>query len=32
VGGATSLRKIRITSLNNNRAGAEFLDGKPPSF
>ena len=30
-GGAT-LRKIRITSLNNNRAGAEFLDGKPPAF
>ncbi len=28
--GNAMLRKIRITSLNNNRAGAEFLDGKPP--
>jgi len=28
--GSTMLRKIRITSLNNNRGGAEFLDGKPP--
>jgi hypothetical protein len=26
------LRKIRITSLINNRAGAMFLDGKPPLF
>lgn len=31
-GGSASLRKIRITSLINNRAGAEFLDGKPPGF
>ena len=30
--GASVLRKIRIKSLANNRAGAEFLDGKPPSF
>lgn len=30
--GNAMLRKIRITSLVNNRAGAEFLDGKPPSF
>ena len=28
--GGSMVRKIRITSLNNNRAGAEFLDGKPP--
>lgn len=32
VGGNAQLRKIRITSLINNRGGAEFLDGKPPSF
>jgi hypothetical protein len=30
--GSTVLRKIRIKSLGNNRVGAEFLDGKPPSF
>ncbi len=30
--GHSTLRKIHITSLHNNRAGAEFLDGKPPSF
>ncbi|MGE4560777.1 MAG: hypothetical protein AB7E77_11290 [Desulfobulbus sp.] len=30
--GNTMLRRIRITSLVNNRAGAAFLDGKPPSF
>ncbi len=30
--GNSMLCKIRITNLVNNRAGAEFLDGKPPSF
>lgn len=30
--GSTVLRKIRIKSLVNNRAGAEFLDGRLPSF
>ena len=30
--GSTVLRKIRIKSLTNNRAGAEFLDGRLPSF
>jgi len=30
--GSTVLRKIRIKNLGNNRAGAEFLDGRPPSF
>jgi hypothetical protein len=30
--GSAVLRKIRIKSISNNRAGAEFLDGRPPSF
>ena len=30
--GSSVLRKIRIKSISNNRAGAEFLDGRPPSF
>jgi hypothetical protein len=30
--GSTVVRRIRIKSLGNNRAGAEFLDGRPPSF
>lgn len=30
--GSSVLRKICIKSLANNRAGAEFLDGRPPSF
>lgn len=30
--GHSTLRKIRITSLFNNRAGAEFLDGKLPAL
>jgi hypothetical protein len=30
--GHSTLRKIRITSLINNRAGAEFLDGKLPAL
>lgn len=30
--GSTVLRRIRIRSMTNNRAGAEFLDGRPPSF
>lgn len=30
--GNAVLRKIRITSLHNNRAGAAFLDGKLPAL
>lgn len=30
--GHSTLRTIRITSLFNNRAGAEFLDGKLPTL
>jgi hypothetical protein len=30
--GSAVLRKIRIKNIINNRAGAEFLDGRPPSF
>ena len=30
--GSTVVRKIRIRSMGNNRIGAEFLDGRPPSF
>jgi len=30
--GSTVLRRIRIKNLGNNRAGAEFLDGRPPAF
>ncbi|MBM9613156.1 PilZ domain-containing protein [Desulfobulbus rhabdoformis] len=30
--GSSMIRRIRITSLINNRAGAEFIDGKPPSL
>lgn len=30
--GSTVLRRIKIKNLGNNRAGAEFLDYKPPSF
>jgi len=30
--GSALVRKIRIINLTSNRAGAEFLDGKPPAF
>ena len=30
--GSTALRRIKIKSLGNNRAGAEFLDYRLPSF
>ena len=30
--GSMVLRRIRIKCVSNNRIGAEFLDGKPPTF
>jgi len=32
MGGSILQRRIRIKSMNNNRVGAQFLDGFPPSF
>lgn len=32
VSGSMVVRRIQIKNLNNQRVGAEFLDGKPPSF